>query len=72
MDKIAEEAAKIAASHFRDGYNCAESVLMSLQEAWKRGRILPQPLKKRKWGSVWATAMINSNCITFTMPYLSV
>lgn len=33
MDKI-EEVSKIAASHFRDGYNCAESVLMAMQEMW--------------------------------------
>jgi len=35
MDKIEDEAAKIAASHFRDGYNCAESVLMAMQEVWQ-------------------------------------
>lgn len=35
MDKIGDEAAKIAASHFRDGYNCAESVLMAMQEVWQ-------------------------------------
>ena len=29
-----EEASKIAASHFRDGYICAESVLMAMQEIW--------------------------------------
>lgn len=34
MDINKEEAAKIAASHFREGYNCAESVLMAMQEVW--------------------------------------
>ncbi len=29
-----DETAKIAASHFREGYNCAESVLMAMQELW--------------------------------------
>jgi C_GCAxxG_C_C family probable redox protein len=35
MDIIEDEASKIAASHFRDGYNCAESVLMAMQEVWQ-------------------------------------
>ncbi|HEY9246592.1 MAG TPA: C-GCAxxG-C-C family protein [Candidatus Methanoperedens sp.] len=35
MDNIEEESGKIAASHFREGYNCAESVLMAMQEEWK-------------------------------------
>jgi C_GCAxxG_C_C family probable redox protein len=34
MDIITDEAARIAVSHFRDGYNCAESVLMAMQEVW--------------------------------------
>ena len=33
MDIIGDEAAKIAASHFRDGYIYAQSVLMAMQEA---------------------------------------
>jgi len=34
MDKSKEKASKKAASYFRSGYNCAESVLMAMQDTW--------------------------------------
>ena len=36
MDIIEDEVSKIAASHFRGGYNCAESVLMAMQQVWHK------------------------------------
>ncbi len=35
MDKSREDVSKKAVSDFRSGYNCAESVLMAMQEAWQ-------------------------------------
>ena len=40
-DSIAEYSNK-AETYFRQGFNCAESVLMTMQEAWNLGEISPK------------------------------
>lgn len=37
-----QEFPKKAAAYFTQGYNCAESVLMTMQEAWNIGPITPK------------------------------
>lgn len=41
MEKLKDSLSKKAAAYFKSGYNCAESVLMTMQEAWEMDQKTP-------------------------------
>ena len=41
--KDIENFSKRAETYFKNGFNCAESVLMTMQKAWNLGDITPKP-----------------------------
>lgn len=43
LKELIEQYSVKAESYFREGFNCAESVLMTMQEAWNLGEITPKP-----------------------------
>lgn len=49
MEPTVEELAGKAAGYFKAGYNCAESVLMAMQEGWRTGE--PDPLPATGFGA---------------------
>lgn len=41
MDRLKQRISKKASSYFRRGYNCAEGVLMAMQEVWQMNKKTP-------------------------------